>query len=284
MALTDHMLTVEGLPVHYWEDGDENSRTLLLIHGGIGDAELHWRPVMPILAETFHVLAPDLPGFGQSALLPQMTTDAILNWMKAFLEALKTDQAVVVGNSSGGVLVRLFAAGNPKYAPAVVLVNGGGVPDVPPALKTLARIPGASNLMFALFGRMATGPGMLRNMIATPALLTDHFQARVKDAAKGFNAILRMLITSPMPTAQRPLVPTLILWGAEDKFTPLSEAQAIKASIPDAALVEISDCGHMPQLETPDVFVWQINQFLDKLSRPAKSAGAGPRTLTNPPS
>lgn len=284
MALNEKMLTIEGLPVHYWEDGQENSRAILLLHGGLGDAELHWKPVIPMLAETFHVFAPDLPGFGRSAPLPVLTTGAMLNWIKAFLEALKLDQAVAVGNSFGGVLVRLFAASHPQFVPAVILANGGGVPEVPPALKTLARIPGASSIMFALFGRMATGPGMLNSMIATPSILTESFQAKVKEASKGFNAIMRMLITSPMPEARRPLVPTLILWGTEDKFTPLTEAKAIKSSIPDASLIEISECGHMPQLETPDVFVWQINQFLDKLSRPAKSTSAGPKPLPNPPS
>lgn len=284
MALNDKMVTVEGLPVHYWEDGAENSRVIFLLHGGLGDAEMHWKPVIPMLAETFHVYAPDLPGFGKSGSLPRLTTEAMLNWIQSLLGALHIDQTVMVGNSFGGVLVRLFAAGHPKYIPAVILVNGGGVPEVPPALKTLAQIPGVSTLLFMFLGRMATSPGMLKSMIATPDILTESFQAKVKQAAKGFTAIMRMLTTSPMPQAQRPIVPSLILWGTEDQFTPLSEAKAIKASIPDAALIEISECGHMPQLETPDVFVWQINQFLDKLSRPARNAGIGPQPLANPPS
>ncbi len=284
MALHDNNVTVNGIPVHYWEDGEENSRTIFLLHGGLGDAALHWKAIIPLLAETFHVYAPDLPGFGKSGSLPSMTTEAMLNWVKSVLEALHIDQAVLMGNSFGGVLVRLFAASYPKYIPAVVLVNGGGISEVPPALKTLARIPGVSNLLFLFLGRMATGPNMLKSMIPTPEVLTDSFQMQVKQSAKGFTALMRMLITSPMPQAQRPMVPSLILWGREDQFTPLTEAKAIKASIPDATLIEISDCGHMPQLETPDVFVWQVNQFLDKLSRPARSTGAGPQQLANPPS
>ena len=78
------------------------------------------------------------------------------------------------------------------------------------------------------------------------------------------------------------MVPTLILWGANDGFTPLAEGKAVKDSKPGAELVEIADCGHMPQLETPDVFAWQLETFLTKLSRPSTSKREGAKILRNP--
>jgi pimeloyl-ACP methyl ester carboxylesterase len=64
-------IAVEGRPCRYWVAGPDNGRPLLLLHGGLGDAALHWGRALPDLARDFHVLAPDLPGFGASAPLPE---------------------------------------------------------------------------------------------------------------------------------------------------------------------------------------------------------------------
>lgn len=284
MTLSEKTVLLDGLRVRYWEDGQGNAKTLLLIHGGLGDAQLHWGAALPMLAESFHVFAPDLPGFGQSQLLPRMRMDAMLHWIKTFLDSQKVDQAVVIGNSFGGLLVRLFAANSPTYVPAVILVNGGGVPDIPPSLRLLERIPVVSQLMFSSLGKQGTNEETLKQMIHIEEVLTDSFKNEVKNAASGYARLMRMMIGSGAPKSVTPLVPTLILWGVDDKIAPLKEAQAIKSSIPGAELTEIKDCGHMPQLETPDVFVWQVMTFLDKLSRPTKTGTSGARMLPNIPS
>jgi pimeloyl-ACP methyl ester carboxylesterase len=285
MALTEKTLMLDGLQVNYWEDGQEQARSLLLIHGGIGDAAFHWKPVMPILAETFHVYAPDLPGFGKSALLRQMSTDGLLKWLNGFMQALGIEQTVVVGNSFGALVARLLAAANPQAVPAVVLVNGGAVPSVPPVFSVLARVPLVSQLFFAQFGRMGTSSATLKRMIHAPEVLTEAFTNEVRAASGGFTRLMKMLFASPMPQKQTPLVPTLILWGANDQLTSVADAEAIKASIPGSLLTTIAECGHMPQLETPDVFVWQVNTFLDNLSRPRQpSRSGGPTILSSPPS
>jgi pimeloyl-ACP methyl ester carboxylesterase len=282
MTSSEKIISVKGLKVNFWEDGQDNQRTLLLIHGGFGDAYSHWSVAMPMLSENYHILAPDLPGFGKSDLLPHMKTATLLDWIQAFLESQHCDQAVVIGNSFGGVVARLFAAGHPTEVPAVILVNGGAVSDVPGVLRLLEKIPGVSHLIFYLFSSNTTGSGMLNRMLHVKEVMTDDFRLKVRRARGGFVRTMRMLVSSPPPDAQTPLVPTLILWGANDGFTSLDEANAIKDSIAGSTLVEISECGHMPQLETPDVFIWQVDTFLTNLSRPAKGPQQGPQILSNP--
>jgi len=279
MSVQEKSILVDGLNVHYWEAGEGNTRALLLIHGGLGDAKLHWEAALPMLAETFHVLAPDLPGFGQSQLLPVRRTDVLLHWIKSFIDAHKLEQVVLVGNAFGALLVRLFAASNPKYAPAVILINGGGVPDLPTFFKWVEKIPGLSTLIFAQFSRMTTNPSALQRLIHIKSVLTDSFYAGAKESSPAFGRMMQMLVSSGIPSERTPLVPTLILWGVEDTFTPAGDSEAIKASIPGSVLTEIADCGHMPQLETPDVFNWQITTFLDKLARPATATKVGPKML-----
>lgn len=82
------------------------------------------------------------------------------------------------------------------------------------------------------------------------------------------------LTTAGIPEKIDPLVPTLILWGVSDGFTSVDEAKTMKGQIPGAKLVEIEDCGHVPQLETVEVFAFQVSQFLSKLGR-QQSGGVG---------
>jgi len=283
METSDKLTRVNGLSVQFLEAGEGRPRTLLLIHGGIGDARLHWEPALAALAEDFHILAPDLPGFGKSDALPRMQTEAMLNWIKAFLESQAVEQAVVIGNSLGGLLARLFAAANPQVVPAVILMNGGGVPDLPGFFRLLERIPGVSQGIFYMLGKTATSPATLKTMFHTEARLTADFLKQAKAAGAGYARMMRMYVGSPMPVAQTPLMPTLILWGANDQLATLKEAEAIKASIPGSTLTEIADCGHMPQLETMDVFVWQVNTFLEKLRRPTQTNRPGAKMLPNIP-
>ena len=279
MTIEGKTILIDGLKVHYWEAGDDQSRVLLLIHGGVGDAKLHWEPVLPILAETFRILAPDLPGFGGSEALPVNRTDVLLHWVKSFIDAHQLEQVVLVGNAFGALIVRLFAAANPKYAPAVILINGGGVPELPVFFKIVDKLPVLSTVIFAQFGKMMTNPPALQRLIHIKSVLDDKFYAGAKSASHPFSRMLQMLVSSGLPAERTPIVPTLILWGIEDTFTPATDRGAIKDSIPGAVLTEIADCGHMPQLETPDVFSWQITTFLEKLARPQTAAKAGPKLL-----
>lgn len=279
MSVHELDVYVDGLKVHYWEAGKGNSRTLLLIHGGMGDAKLHWEAALPILGENFHVLAPDLPGFGGSQLLPIMRTDVVLHWLKSFIDLHQLEQVVPVGNSFGALVARLFAAANPKYVPAVILINGGGVPDLPAFFKWVERIPVVSGLVFSQFGKMATNPDSLNRLIHIKSILTDTFYVESKTAGPAFSRMLQMMVRSGVPSEQTPRVPTLVLWGVEDSFTAPGDREAIKASIPGATVTEIADCGHMPQLEAPDVFAWQISTFLDKISRPPSATAVGPKML-----
>ena len=279
MSSQEKNILIDGINVHYWEAGQGHARSLLLIHGGMGDAELYWEPVLHILAESFHILAPDLPGFGGSQPLPVNRTDVLLHWIKSFVDAQHLEQVVLIGNSFGALLVRLFAAANPKYAPAVILINGGGVPDLPSFIKWIDKIPVLSTLVFAQFGRMTTNPAALERLIHIKTVLTETFYTTAKQASRPYSNMMQMLVHSGIPSERTPLVPTLILWGIEDTFTPPGDCDAIQASIPGALVTEIADCGHMPQLETPDVFTWQITTFLEKLSRPPTTAKVGPKLL-----
>ena len=265
MTLSDHTTTINGKPVHYWEAGEKHTRSLLLLHG-MADAQANWSATIPTLAEQFHVFAPDLPGFGQSAPLAGGVA-AWLVWMKQLIEGLEQEQMALLGHSFGALLVRLFGAGYPQHVPAAMLVNGGTIPNVPNSLRWMARLPIIGSSVFRSIARSTLSDQLAHDANALPAEFTASVQANMG----GFASMMRMMATEPIPEKQTPSMPTLLIWGAGDTISTSSEAERIKASIPGAQLSLVADCGHLPQIEAPDVFTWQIVQFLDNLNRPSKT-------------
>lgn len=280
MAIQEKTIAVNGLPVSYLEAGEANGRAVLLLHGEIGNASPHWREAMPELAEVYHVLAPNLPGYDGTAALPELSLSALVEWLRAFLNALELEQAVVVGGSVSALPARLFAAAYPQYTPAIILINGGAVPNTPPLLPIFARIPGISQLLFYLFGRSTVSRSSLEAMFFNKALLTDEFVQQAHACAPAFARLMHGLLVSPVPKERTPRVPTLLLWGAEDAMAPMDDAEALKKEIPGAKLSAVADCGHLPQIETTDVFVYQVNYFLGRLGRPPGSNLPGAGMLT----
>lgn len=280
MTLPDKTLTLNGLPVRYLEAGDVTRKTILFLHGGIGPARLHWEPALEPLAATYHVLALDLPGFGGTAPLPAMTTTGLLAWIQQFLQQLEVEQLILVGNSFGCLLARLYAAAYPSQIIAVIFVNGGAVPQFPSVLGSLGKIPGIGSLFFGFFGRVAVADRTLNGLIHIKSVMTAPFKAEAKQAASGFAGLMRMLTASPMPNTA-PQAPVLILWGIEDTFAPVKDGKAVHAGLPGSKWVEIADCGHMPQLEAPDVFVWQVETYLDALLNPKPTNRPNARGLRN---
>jgi 2-hydroxymuconate-semialdehyde hydrolase len=264
---SDKMIDVEGLPVHYLESGEGNGRALLLLHGGIGDTRANWSQVLPPLAEKFHVFAPDLPGFGETAVLPDLSIEKLVHWLRALLEALEQTEAVVVGASVGGLLARLFAAAEPQYVPAIILINGGTMPQFPGFLPSLVRSPLIGDLALRLFGPTPYSSQALDRLIFVKEALTDELRESGRAAAPAFAGLMRSLVLYSYPDKQPPPVPTLLLWGANDPAMPLALAERLQVEIPGAVLSPVAECGHMPQIEASEAFVFQVTAFLEGLSR-----------------
>lgn len=277
MTTNEKTIEVEGLPVRYLEGGEDNGRALLLLHGGLGGARANWSQVLPALEEKFHVIVPDLPGFGDTAALPDMSIEKRVHWLRALLDALGQHEAVVLGAGSGGLLARLFAAAEPQYVPAIILVNGGALPRYPGFLPALTRLPAIGETALQLFGRIRHENQNPDRMIYVKEALTEELRAAWRDSAPGFTSLMRALMSYTYPANQTPPVPTLLLWGANDPLAPLAVAERLKAEIPGAVLSPVADCGHMPQLEASDVFAFQVESFLEGLSRPRHTnlPGAG---------
>ncbi len=95
------IIHVNNKPVNLWLGGQ--GAPLLLIHGGIGNAEVHWYKVWNQLAEHYTVVAPNLPSFSGTSPLERAGFAQIADWVAQLMDALNIDSAYVIGNSFGGV-------------------------------------------------------------------------------------------------------------------------------------------------------------------------------------
>jgi 3-oxoadipate enol-lactonase len=265
MATGPQQVSVKGRSVRYYEWGKPERRTVFLLHGGFGAADLHWNEAGRQLALDYHVIAPDMPGYGGTDPLPNMTIAGLVQWLHDLIDVLEQERVVAVGNGFSGLVARLLAVKYPRQVSALVLVNGGVIPKVNKTAAFIAGLPVVGSMLFRrLAGRMAKRDE-LKLAIQDEALMTDSVVEQIRSEQTALANFMRALATSPRPEKTVPTVPTLLLWGEEDAITPRAVGEHIHRAIPGSKLELIAQVRHMPHLEVPDIFVWQISKFLESL-------------------
>jgi len=253
----ERALTVHGHHVQLFEGG--TGRPLLYLHGA---GTFWWMPVHDLLARRRRVLLPVHPGFGASDGLEAIESieDLVFRTLDV-LDALALDRVDVVGLSLGGWLAAELALRHPIRVSRLVLVDAAGVrlPGVPMGNPFMLPPPKVRELMFhdptssvarALFPdvpppeRLET---VLRGREASARLLWNPAQAYRK-------------LTSRL---WRIRVPTLVVWGREDRLIPLVYGEAYARGIPAARLEILDGCGHLPPFEHPERFADLVLRFLD---------------------
>jgi pimeloyl-ACP methyl ester carboxylesterase len=259
--ITQQTISIEGRQAKYWMGG--SGKPLVLVHGGLGDAQQHWAPVFEALTQHFFVLAPDLPGFGVSAPLPMPSYQNYLNWLQLLFDMLNIGgPLLLMGNSFGAVLSRFFAAENTGYVSRLVLIDGGAIIDAPGCARPFIRLPGLTSPIFNFIRQRSYSRDGLKRAIDDEKLLTPEFIANAQAASIGFVAALRQIALSAPPSLRTPTCPTLVVWGENDRLSSVENGKRITAEINGAKFITIPRAAHMPQLEQPAAFEQVALPFL----------------------
>ena len=270
---------IDGMPIRYLAGGEGPS--LVLLHGA-GDNALDWQWVMPALAATHRVYAPDLPGSPESARPAADYSPAFFErFVAAFVDALDVGRATFVGNSLGGLIALRLALSEPERAGALVLVDSAGLGRAVNPAFTSVNVPGLGEAALPFW---RTPVGAYQRAWGRTALLFAHppgsvprewvaEQCRLALSPGYLEAHLAVLRTQVGFGGQRevlvdqlPLleIPTLVVWGAGDRVFPESQARVAAARLQEGSLAVVPDCGHMPHVECPDRFLAALDDFLGR--------------------
>jgi len=277
-------------PVHYIDFGGQG-KPLLMVHG-LGGNALNWMAVGPALAERYHAIAIDLAGFGQTPLYHRSATvGANAELVNAFIEKVIDEPVVLMGNSMGGHIAVLEAADHPQRVIECILVDPAipiplaHTPRPDPTMLGVAAavsIPGLAEVIFERrlrdMGAETLVQRSLELVCADPSQVpADVVEAHVQltrerghlgpQGSRAFiqasrSIALRMADPRFWTRVKRVTAPTLVIHGSLDRVIPLAAARELVRRRPDWTLRVLEGVGHVPMMETPDLFLSVLLEWL----------------------
>lgn len=279
---------VHGHDVAYRQAG--SGPVIVMIHGIAGSSGT-FASLMPLLAESYTVIAPDLLGHGESAKpRGDYSLGAYASGIRDLLGVLGHDQATIVGHSLGGGIAMQFAYQFPQMAERLVLIASGGLgKEVSPLLRAMA-LPGSEYVLPLVLARpFHDAAGSVGGVLGRFGLRADPFLSEVwaawtrltdARAQRAFIHTIRAVIdiAGQRVSARDRLyltdeMPTLIIWGEDDAVIPSEHARIAHELMPGSRLELVPDAGHFIPFERPELLDRLLRDFL-ATTKPAKVTAA----------
>jgi pimeloyl-ACP methyl ester carboxylesterase len=268
LSLGERRLPVAGVSTVVLEGG--RGTPLILLHGGIECGGAVWAPVAQALADTHHVVVPDLPGLGESEPVERVDA-AFADWLRALIGLTCEKPPALVAHSLAGGLAARFAARHGDLLRKLVIYAAPGIGPY--------RIPLGLRVVAMRFGLRPTERNAER---FDRFAFFDFDEARRRDPGwfEAFSAYTRQRAVVPQVkrTMGRLLkagakqapdsdlrsieVPTTLIWGRQDRFVPLVLAEAASSRLA-WPLQSIEHAGHVPHIERPDAFLHALETAND---------------------
>ncbi len=280
-----------GTKVHLRDEGPKDAPAIILLHGS--NADLHtWEPWVAALKGEYRVIRFDQVGHGLTGPDPE-DDYSTGNYVADILEVadkLGLKRFVLGGNSMGGKHALAFAIAHPDRLNGLVLVDGSGGPMLKLARKdkdkdsssgnigfTIARMPGVNLLVEQITPRSLIAQSLEQSVsvksIITPAMIDRYWEllrypgnrrATLKRFSQPYDSL------SPADIA-KVSVPTLILWGDEDRLIPVEAGQWLAQTMPSNTLVTYPGVGHLPHEEAAAKTLATLEPWLRQHALPPKA-------------
>ena len=264
--MQEHWANLNGLKIRYLESGKGNARHILFIHG-LGSSADRWGNIPKSLSTNFHTISLDLPGFGESdkPLSMYYTIKNFRNIVIDFMNLLAiNDQISIVGHSLGGYIASEVTMQNKINVERLILIDSSGFlkKSTPLLEKYLSVAMNPTNVNVRnIFEQMVSDNTKI------PLKLVESFIKRINfpNAKYAFKSTLENSTNTQIKLDNLKLidsVPTLIIWGVEDKVIPLQHSELFKKSLSNSHIELIQDAGHAPFTEKPEQVCDLIHNFL----------------------
>ncbi|WP_354004854.1 alpha/beta fold hydrolase [Ramlibacter albus] len=263
-------INAAGLDTNYHDHGD--GPPVLFVHGsGPGvSAYANWRPVMPALARSRRVLAPDMAGFGYTERKPgtKYELDLWVRQLIEFLDALSIERTDLVGNSFGGAVALATAIRHPSRVRRLVLMGSVGVKfELTPALDEIWGYRPDVQVMRRIMDYFAYD-----RRLASDELARIRYEASIRPGAQESYASMfpaprqQWIDALASPEEAIAALPheTLLVHGRDDRVIPMATSLKLLSLIPRSQLHVFSRCGHWTQIEQTARFVELVESFLSE--------------------
>lgn len=256
-GLSSKTLTTRIGDIQYLEGGQ--GETIVLLHGIYARKE-HWVDLARELTKRFHVIAFDLPGFGdnQSRQPQQYRLKTQANNLDEVLQSLNIESAHIGANSMGAQVVSLLAVDRPEIIKSLAFIGSplgvtspiksemekaliGG--NIPLLVKTEADFEQRKNW---LFPKTPAIPSPIMKTWMHQELSNSVRNEEIWHAVKDFSDTPKLLEIAPSLS-----MPTLIIWCQQDRIFHVSGAKILGQALPDSRVAILEECGHVPMLDKP---------------------------------
>ncbi|MEM8725298.1 MAG: alpha/beta hydrolase [Pseudomonadota bacterium] len=271
----------DGVTVHLRDEGPRDGVPIILLHGS--NADLHtWEPWVEGLKDTYRVIRFDQVGHGLTGGDPNEDYSRS-NFTADILEvadALALDRFILGGNSMGGKHALSFAVANPDRLGGLILVDGSGGPIIEDEKDedddggnigfAIARTPGINRIAEQITPRSLIEQS-LRQSVTVQSVVTEEAVDRYWELLRypgNRRATMARFSTAYDPMSEAEIsavtVPTLIIWGEEDRLIPVAAGQWLDEKLPNSQLAVYPAIGHLPHEEAAgptlaDLKKWLLN-------------------------
>lgn len=268
-APIDRYITVNSIRIHYLDWGGEGKQPFLMLHG-IGRIAHNFDHIAPRFQDDYHVLALDMRGHGDSGWSPEgaYLVEDYASDLEAFVEQLDLRDVVLLGNSTGGRVVQVYAGMHPERVAALISEDVG--PERPNSIAS------------ALAGRIereeqgwSSEAELLASITANGSIPEDlqrtYVQYGSKRRADGRivwkrdpNLAKGFVVTDLWRFVERITAPTIYVLGGDSRIVPPETQQELRERLPDVEIVTIPGLGHYPSLEAAEDYVAIVQEFLGR--------------------
>jgi pimeloyl-ACP methyl ester carboxylesterase len=271
-------IDVGGARAHVRDEGKRDAIPIILIHGSMGSLQ-DWEGWVAALKDRARLISVDLPGHGLTGAWPrdEYTIDAYADFIEVLADALNLDRFAIAGHSMGGAVAWTFSATRPDRVSHLILVDSAGFPGSGPAPLPLrlARLPLLGDLGIWFKPEIMVRRALL-DAYADPAMVTPGRVRRYAELQRfpgnRHATLVRARTQEALDTTvlKRLDVPTLIIWGARDRWVPPADAFRFQQTIRASRLAIFEKLGHYAMEEDPRATAAAVDAFLPAtLAKPA---------------
>lgn len=242
-GVRNHSITVDNFHIHYLAEGPADGPVVVLVHGLGGRAE-DWRLLAPHLTKAgFRVYLPDLPGYGRSEKPADFSYSVHdqAGVVVDFIKALGLRQVDLGGWSMGGWIVQIVASEHPEVVRHLMLFDSAGL-YAKPDWNTNLFMPKSAAELNQLEALLMPQPPHIPSYVARDILRNSREHAWVIKRALDTMLTGKDVTDQLLPGFK---MPVLILWGAEDRITPLDLGEKMHQLVPQSELDVFNGCGHL---------------------------------------